>query len=132
MEDLHAINRIASPYDLDARWGVKREEFWLGYKLHITETCDDAPACTCRPAAGDAGGGSARDRGHDKGCAHLASPNLITHVATTDATVTDNQMTGVIHQDLAGRTWPPDGITSIRGTSAPRWWSRRWPPGASR
>src|SRR6201997_3596010 len=26
--------RIASPYDTDARWGVKREEFWLGYKLH--------------------------------------------------------------------------------------------------
>src|SRR6266700_3139150 len=43
--------RIASPYDTDARWGVKREEFWLGYKLHITETCDDAPPCTCRPAA---------------------------------------------------------------------------------
>src|SRR3979409_1611297 len=41
--------RIASPYDLDARWGVKREEFWLGCKLHITETCDDPPPCTCRP-----------------------------------------------------------------------------------
>src|ERR1022692_3383146 len=27
--------RIASPYDTDARWGVKREEFWLGCKLHI-------------------------------------------------------------------------------------------------
>ena len=40
--------RIASPYDLDARWGVKREEFWLGYKLHVTETCDDAPPCSCR------------------------------------------------------------------------------------
>ena len=43
--------RIASPYDTDARWGVKREEFWLGYKLHVTETCDDAPPCTCRQAA---------------------------------------------------------------------------------
>ena len=43
--------RIASPYDPDARWGVKREEFWLGYKPHVTETCDDPPACTCRPAA---------------------------------------------------------------------------------
>ena len=32
--------RIASPYDLDARWGVKREDFWLGCKLHVTETCD--------------------------------------------------------------------------------------------
>ena len=43
--------RIASPYDTDARWGAKREEFWLGYKLHVTETCDDAPPCTCRPAS---------------------------------------------------------------------------------
>ena len=25
--------RIASPYDTDARWGVKRDTFWLGYKL---------------------------------------------------------------------------------------------------
>jgi hypothetical protein len=23
--------RIASPYDTDARWGVKRDTFWLGY-----------------------------------------------------------------------------------------------------
>ena len=52
--------RIASPYDTDARWGAKREEFWLGYKLHITETCDDAPPCSCRPAsaAGPDGAGS--------------------------------------------------------------------------
>ena len=97
--------RIASPYDPDARWGVKREEFWLGYKLHVTETCDDAPACTCRPAA--AGSAGAPDRGHDKGCAHLTAPNLVTHVATTDATVTDNQMTSVIHGDLAGKNLAP-------------------------
>jgi Transposase domain (DUF772) len=25
--------RIASPYDTDARWGVKRDTFWMGYKL---------------------------------------------------------------------------------------------------
>jgi transposase len=97
--------RIASPYDLDARWGVKREEFWLGYKLHVTETCDDPPACTCRPAA--AGGAAGPDRGHDKGCAQLTAPNLITHVATTDATVTDNQLTSVIHGDLAGKNLAP-------------------------
>jgi len=105
--------RIASPYDTDARWGVKREEFWLGYKLHVTETCDDAPPCTCRlaaaaqQAAGERGGGSGRDREHGRGCAHLVFPNLITHVATTDATVTDNQMTGAIHDDLAGKNLPP-------------------------
>ena len=25
------------------------DAFWLGCKLHITETCDDPPPCTCRP-----------------------------------------------------------------------------------
>ena len=85
--------RIASPYDTDARWGVKREER-LGYKLHITETCDDAPPCSCRaataarPAAGAVTGGRGDSgRGHDKACAHLVFPNLITHVATTDARI---------------------------------------------
>ena len=33
-------SRITSPYDLDARWGVKRDTFWNGYKVHVTETCD--------------------------------------------------------------------------------------------
>ena len=103
--------RIASPYDTDARWGVKREEFWLGYKLHVTETCDDPPACTCRPAAASdparGRGGTRHGREHGKGCAQLVFPNLITHVATTDATVTDNQMTGAIHGDLAGRNLAP-------------------------
>ncbi|MGH3237495.1 MAG: transposase [Streptosporangiaceae bacterium] len=102
--------RIVSPYDLDARWGVKRDTFWLGYKLHVTETCDDAPACTCRPAAAGGGGPAGRRAGgreHDKGCAHLVFPNLITHVATTDATVTDNQMTGAIDDALAGKGLVP-------------------------
>jgi len=108
--------RIASPYDTDARWGVKREEFWLGCKLHVTETCDDPPPCSCRPgrpaprpAAGgnEPGGFRAGGREHDKGCAQAVFPNLITHVATTDATVTDNQMTGVIHQDLAAKNLAP-------------------------
>jgi transposase len=103
--------RIASPYDLDARRGVKREEFWLGYKLHITETCDDAPPCTCPRAAArqhaQEGGRHANAREHDKGCAHLVFPNLITSVATTDATVTGNQMTGAIHDDLAEKNLAP-------------------------
>ena len=106
--------RIASPYDLDARWGVKREESWLGCKLHVTETCDDPPPCSCRPdrpaswPGGDEPGGSrAGGREHDKGCAQAAFPNLLTNVATTDATVTGNQMTGVIHDDLAAKNLAP-------------------------
>src|SRR6266567_1951193 len=81
--------RIASPYDTDARRGVKREEFWLGCKLHVTGTCDDPPPCNCRPGTAAqqqaaAGGGPDRSRAagreHDKDCARLVFPNLITHV----------------------------------------------------
>jgi hypothetical protein len=42
--------RIVSPYDTDARWGGKRDLTWLGYQLHISESCDaEAPA---RPVEG--------------------------------------------------------------------------------
>ncbi len=108
--------RLASPYDTDARRGVKREEFWLGCKLHVSETCDDPPPCSCcperpaRPAAGRAdepGRSRAGGREHDKDCAAPAFPNLITHVATTDATVPDSQMTGAIDDDLAGKSLAP-------------------------
>jgi transposase len=91
--------RIASPYDTDARWGTKRGASWLGYKLHITETCDDPPACDC--------GGAAGGPKHGRGCAQLTAPNLITQVATTDATVTDNQLTSAIDDDLAAKNLPP-------------------------
>jgi len=104
--------RISSPYDLDARWGVKRDTFWLGYKLHISETCDDPPACSCggRAVRGAVAGhdeAGPGESGHEKGCPSLVHPNLITHVATTDATVTDNQMTTPIHHALAARHLSP-------------------------
>jgi hypothetical protein len=57
--------KISSPYDGDARWGAKKDLTWLGCKLHISETCDDPPACGC-PAA-PAGR-----------CAHDMRPNLVT------------------------------------------------------
>jgi transposase len=96
--------RIASPYDTDARWAARRDSSssWLGYKLHITETCDDPPPCTCRPA-----GDGAREGEHGQGCAHLVFPNLITNVATTDATVTDHQMTEPVQDALAARNLAP-------------------------
>jgi transposase len=117
--------RIASPYDTDARWGAKRDTFWLGYKLHVTETCDDAPDCDCGRIPGPeanadpddsrgeeqgertGGRGAAREPAHQRGCPALTFPNLITSVATTDATVTDNQMTDVIHGQLAARSLLP-------------------------
>ena len=56
-------SRITSPYDLDARWGVKRDTFWNGYKVHVTETCG-----TCPVAAGK------RGEDHD-GAAAMARPS---------------------------------------------------------
>jgi transposase len=101
--------RIASPYDTDARWGAKRGQFWLGYKLHITETCDDPPPCSCGDAARQAAAGRARGDGreHARHCPRLAFPNLITAVATTAATTADNQMTGAIDDGLAAKNLPP-------------------------
>ena len=31
---------IPSPYDTEARYSTKREVEWVGYKVHVTETCD--------------------------------------------------------------------------------------------
>jgi IS5 family transposase len=81
--------RIVSPYDTDARWGGKRDLTWFGYKLHISESCDGEPvtAPIDRPDP---------------------PPNLITNVATTDASVPDAAMTEPIHHDLARRGLLPD------------------------
>src|SRR6266511_4263191 len=90
-------SRLTSPYDTDARWGVKRDEFWNGYKVHLSETCT-APGAgdTAGPAAPGAKPGQVPDR-----------PNLITNVATTDATVPDAKMADKIHQSLAARNLLP-------------------------
>jgi len=45
--------RLTSPYDTDARWGVKRDTFWNGYKVHLTETCHDQPPPAGEPAQPD-------------------------------------------------------------------------------
>lgn len=69
---------ISSPYDPDARYKTKRDTNWVGYKAHLTETCDDD------------------------------APNLITHVATTPATTADCDLTAAIHTDLAGKQLLPN------------------------
>jgi transposase len=58
--------RLTSPYDLDARWAAKGDElYWNGYKVHVTETCEDParslPART--PAAIWAGSGRTSSSG---------------------------------------------------------------------
>jgi transposase len=75
--------RVTSPYDTDARCGGKRDTFWNGYKVHVSETCE-------RPS--DDHTNSAAQR-----------PNLITNVATTDASVPDVAMTEPIHRMLDRR-----------------------------
>ena len=32
---------ITSPYDVEARYCTKRDIAWVGYKVHVTETCED-------------------------------------------------------------------------------------------
>src|SRR6266498_4082342 len=89
--------RLTSPYDTDARWGVKRDTFWNGYEVHLSETCTAPGAAdTAGPAAPGAKPGQVPDR-----------PNLITGVATTDATVPDAKMADKIHQSLAARDLLP-------------------------
>ncbi len=32
---------VASPYDADVHYAKKRSTTWIGYKVHLTERCDD-------------------------------------------------------------------------------------------
>jgi len=82
--------RLTSPYDTDARWGGKRDTFWDGYKVHLSETCDPPEA------PGQQGESSPVGQATEL-------PNIITNVATTDATVADQAMTQPVHRQLAGR-----------------------------
>ena len=36
--------RVQSPYDPEAHFSMKRQSHWTGYKVHVTETCDDDTA----------------------------------------------------------------------------------------
>ena len=69
---------IRSPYDIEARYCSKRSTEWVGYRVHVTETCD--PAC----------------------------PRLITHIKTTLSTVQDCEVTTEIQQDLVEDDLKPD------------------------
>ena len=84
--------RITSPYDTDARRGGKRDLFWTGYKVHVSETCTDG----------------AEQSDQVDGPDQQPLPNIITNVATTDAAVPDAAMTTPIHESLARRGLLPD------------------------
>jgi len=69
-EDHPAAVFVSSPHDPDAHYAKKGATEWVGYKVHLTETCEDS------------------------------LPPLITHVETTAGPVADGDMTPVIHQAL--------------------------------
>ena len=75
---------ICSPYDTGARYSEKRSTRWTGYKVHLSETCHEPGPGRARPA-----------------------PNLITNVATTEATRTDVAMTEPVHDMLAAAGLAP-------------------------
>ncbi len=78
-EDLPASAlQIHSPYDAEARLSTKREMLWAGYKVHLTETCDEQ------------------------------MPHLITHVETTPATTYDGAVMETIHAALEAKALLPE------------------------
>lgn len=65
--------QVVSPVDTDARFSKKRHTEWVGYRVHLTETCDDQ------------------------------TPHFITDGQTVVATTPDVAMTDVIPESLASR-----------------------------
>lgn len=76
---------VASPYDVQVRFSHKRGTAWRGYKVHLSETCQDE------------------------------RPHLITHVETTKATDQDSKQLTAIHQGLAQQNVVPDEHLVDRG-----------------
>ena len=75
---LPAAQLINSPYDLDARYGKKRSTLWVGYKVHFTQTCDED------------------------------APQLITHIETTPAPMSDEEALSRVHATLAQKDLLPE------------------------
>jgi hypothetical protein len=69
---------IHSPYDLEAHYSSKRSVNWVGYKVHLTEVCDED------------------------------YPHFITHVQTTLSTMTDETAVVPIHQALSEQCLLPE------------------------
>jgi transposase len=78
---------IRSPYDPEARTGKKRDQTWLGYKVHFTETC-------------------AMQQSEQEQATPI--PHLIVQVLTTVAPVQDVEMTALIQEELAKRDLKPE------------------------
>lgn len=68
---------IHSPYDVEAHYSSKRSVDWVGYKVHVTETCD-------------------------QDC-----PHFITGVYTTLSTIPDDAVVESVHQTLSEKSLLP-------------------------
>jgi len=68
---------FSSPYDTEARYSTKRDVNWVGYKVHLTETCDES------------------------------TPHLIVNIETTPATTPDDNMLEKVHDSLKPRDLLP-------------------------
>lgn len=71
-------NFLGSPIDRDCRYARKFTTSWLGYRMHLTETCDDD------------------------------APNILTDVRTAPATVADGEATPLIHEALEEKDLLPE------------------------
>ena len=69
---------VGSPFDLDARYARKFTTSWVGYRVHLTETCEEG------------------------------LPNIITDVQTAPGPVADGEATPLIHEALEERDLLPD------------------------
>ena len=77
-QDLPPVTeQIETPHESEARYGAKRGHHWVGYKVHVTETCDDA------------------------------LPHLVTQVTTTLAPAADVEHLAPIQEALARQALPP-------------------------
>jgi transposase len=72
-----AAERINSPFDTAARYSIKGDLTWTGYKVFLTETCDPD------------------------------TPRLITQVSTSPATTQDMTLTASIQADLKQKDLTP-------------------------
>lgn len=72
-----AVMLINSPYDPEARYARKSTTSWVGYKVHVSETCEDG------------------------------LPHLITHVATAPGPTADGDATDQIHESLQNKDLLP-------------------------
>jgi len=87
-----SAERIVSPYDPEARSSRKRDTVWLGYKSHVTETCEQDPNAL----------------------------QLIVHVETTPATTEDHEVLApLLEQERQRGRAPEEMYVDMGYTSGP-------------